>query len=129
MINPSTEWWRARKAEEVPLEHLPDAGHDEVRVQRLLDQEQLREVLPLLGERQLGHHIAPDGGRLLNLELSDELDHIDVAAVRDIVVDVVEEGVSTTGWVSPALPGATPRVSTPAWVAVVVSAAPAATVS
>ncbi|MEU1107162.1 hypothetical protein ABZ408_40440 [Streptomyces tibetensis] len=48
---PSTEWWRARKAEEVPLERLPDAGHDEVRVQRLLDQEQLREVLPLLGER------------------------------------------------------------------------------
>lgn len=92
MINPRTEWWRARKAEEVPLEHLPDAGHVEVRVQRLLEQEQLREVLPLLGERQLGHHIAPDDGRLLNLELSDESDHIDVAAVRDVVVDAVEEG-------------------------------------
>ncbi|WP_138430198.1 MULTISPECIES: hypothetical protein [Streptomyces] len=69
-------------------------------------------------------------GRLLNVELSDELDHVDVAAVRDVVVDAVEEGgVHDRSGFPPELPGATPRVSTPAWVAVVVSAAPAAIVS
>ncbi|MFC7308128.1 SigE family RNA polymerase sigma factor [Streptomyces monticola] len=52
MINLRTEWWRARKAVEVPLEHLPDAGSEEARLQQLLDQEQLLGVLPLLGERQ-----------------------------------------------------------------------------
>ncbi|MCX3061976.1 SigE family RNA polymerase sigma factor [Streptomyces beihaiensis] len=52
MINLRTEWWRARKVDEVPLEHLPDAGFEEVRPRQLLDQEELLEVLPLLGERQ-----------------------------------------------------------------------------
>lgn len=52
VINLRTEWWRARKVDEAPLEHLPEAGFEEVRLRQLLYREGLLEVLLLLGERQ-----------------------------------------------------------------------------
>ncbi|WP_320774466.1 SigE family RNA polymerase sigma factor [Streptomyces sp. CRN 30] len=51
MINTRTEWWRARKLEEVPTEQLPDATVDDVTEQHA-DRELLLDVLRVLAPQQ-----------------------------------------------------------------------------
>ena len=51
MINTRTEWWRARKLEEVPTEQLPDASVEDGTDQRA-DRALLIDVLSLLAPKQ-----------------------------------------------------------------------------
>ncbi|MFE0424274.1 SigE family RNA polymerase sigma factor [Streptomyces sp. NPDC058953] len=51
MINTRTEWWRARKLEEVPTEQLPDASVDDGSDQRA-DRALLMDVLKVLAPKQ-----------------------------------------------------------------------------
>lgn len=51
MINTRTEWWRARKLEEVPTEQLPDATVDDVTEQHA-DRELLLDILKVLAPKQ-----------------------------------------------------------------------------
>ncbi|MCM2393804.1 SigE family RNA polymerase sigma factor [Streptomyces albipurpureus] len=51
MINTRTEWWRARKLEEVPTEQLPDARVDDGSDQRA-DRAQLMDALKVLAPKQ-----------------------------------------------------------------------------
>ncbi|MBW3706612.1 SigE family RNA polymerase sigma factor [Streptomyces griseus] len=51
MINTRTEWWRARKLEEVPTEQLPDASVDDGSEQRA-DGALLMDVLGILAPKQ-----------------------------------------------------------------------------
>ena len=51
MINTRTEWWRARKLEEVPTEQLPDASVDDGTEQRA-DRALLMDVLSVLAPKQ-----------------------------------------------------------------------------
>ncbi|MGH4031317.1 SigE family RNA polymerase sigma factor [Actinomycetota bacterium Odt1-20B] len=52
MINLRTEWWRARRLEEVPIEHLPETGEEEISTRQLLDRHQLLDALMVLSVRQ-----------------------------------------------------------------------------
>jgi RNA polymerase sigma-70 factor (sigma-E family) len=51
MINTRTEWWRARKLEEVPTEQLPDASVEDGADQRA-DRALLIDILSLLAPKQ-----------------------------------------------------------------------------
>ncbi len=51
MINTRTEWWRARKLEEVPTEQLPDASVDDGTEQRA-DRALLMDILGVLAPKQ-----------------------------------------------------------------------------
>ncbi|URM90259.1 SigE family RNA polymerase sigma factor [Streptomyces sp. MRC013] len=51
MINTRTEWWRARRLEEVPTEQLPDASVDDVTEQHA-DRALLMDVLKVLAPKQ-----------------------------------------------------------------------------
>ncbi|WP_236246298.1 SigE family RNA polymerase sigma factor [Streptomyces sp. CC210A] len=51
MINTRTEWWRARKLEEVPTEQLPDASVDDSTEQHA-DRALLMDVLKVLAPKQ-----------------------------------------------------------------------------
>ncbi|MEV6423875.1 SigE family RNA polymerase sigma factor [Streptomyces sp. NPDC051662] len=51
MINTRTEWWRARKLEEVPTEQLPDASIDDGTEQRA-DRALLMDILGVLAPKQ-----------------------------------------------------------------------------
>ncbi|AOT60272.1 MULTISPECIES: SigE family RNA polymerase sigma factor [Streptomyces] len=51
MINTRTEWWRARKLEEVPTEQLPDASVDDATEQHA-DRALLMDVLKVLAPKQ-----------------------------------------------------------------------------
>lgn len=51
MINTRTEWWRARKLEEVPTEHLPDAVVDDG-TDRYADRVLLLDALAVLAPKQ-----------------------------------------------------------------------------
>lgn len=51
MINTRTEWWRARKLEEVPTEQLPDASVEDGSEQRA-DRALLMDILSLLAPKQ-----------------------------------------------------------------------------
>ncbi|WP_351231793.1 SigE family RNA polymerase sigma factor [Streptomyces sp. NPDC002133] len=51
MINTRTEWWRARKLEEVPTEQLPDASVEDVTEQHA-DRALLMDVLKVLAPKQ-----------------------------------------------------------------------------
>ncbi|MGW6581179.1 SigE family RNA polymerase sigma factor [Streptomyces globisporus] len=51
MINTRTEWWRARKLEEVPTEQLPDASIDDGSEQRA-DRALLMDILGILAPKQ-----------------------------------------------------------------------------
>ena len=51
MINTRTEWWRARKLEEVPTEHLPDAVVDDGTDQHA-DRVLLLDALAVLAPKQ-----------------------------------------------------------------------------
>lgn len=51
MINIRTEWWRARKAHEVPMETPPEIP-EEGGTQQLLDRAQLLDLLPVLSTKQ-----------------------------------------------------------------------------
>ncbi len=51
MINTRTEWWRARKLEEVPTEELPDASVDDGSEQRA-DRALLMDILGILAPKQ-----------------------------------------------------------------------------
>ncbi|MEU5164471.1 SigE family RNA polymerase sigma factor [Streptomyces sp. NPDC020875] len=51
MINTRTEWWRARKLDEVPTEQLPDASVDDGSEQRA-DRALLMDVLKVLAPKQ-----------------------------------------------------------------------------
>ncbi len=51
MINTRTEWWRARKLDEVPTENLPDASIDDGTEQHA-DRAMLISALRVLGPRQ-----------------------------------------------------------------------------
>ncbi|MEU0281952.1 SigE family RNA polymerase sigma factor [Streptomyces sp. NPDC088147] len=51
MINTRTEWWRARKLEEVPTEQLPDASIDDGTDQRA-DRALLMDILGVLAPKQ-----------------------------------------------------------------------------
>lgn len=51
MINTRTEWWRARKLEEVPTEQLPEASVDDGAEQRA-DRALLMDVLSALAPKQ-----------------------------------------------------------------------------
>ncbi|MET7790352.1 SigE family RNA polymerase sigma factor [Streptomyces sp. NPDC005248] len=51
MINTRTEWWRARKLEEVPTEQLPDASVEDGTEQRA-DRALLMDVLSVLAPKQ-----------------------------------------------------------------------------
>ncbi|MFG2562483.1 SigE family RNA polymerase sigma factor [Streptomyces sp. NPDC048496] len=51
MINTRTEWWRARKLEEVPTEQLPDASIEDGTEQRA-DRALLMDVLGVLAPKQ-----------------------------------------------------------------------------
>ncbi|MFB6759330.1 SigE family RNA polymerase sigma factor [Streptomyces noursei] len=51
MINTRTEWWRARKLEEVPTEQLPDASVDDGSEQRA-DRALLMDILGVLAPKQ-----------------------------------------------------------------------------
>lgn len=51
MINTRTEWWRARKLDEVPTEQLPDASVDDGADQRA-DRALLMDVLGVLAPKQ-----------------------------------------------------------------------------
>ncbi|ATW49831.1 SigE family RNA polymerase sigma factor [Streptomyces xantholiticus] len=51
MINTRTEWWRARKLEEVPTEQLPDASVEDGSEQRA-DRALLMDVLKVLAPKQ-----------------------------------------------------------------------------
>ncbi|MFP1628633.1 SigE family RNA polymerase sigma factor [Streptomyces sp. 5K101] len=51
MINTRTEWWRARKLEEVPTEQLPDASVDDGSEQRA-NRALLMDVLKVLAPKQ-----------------------------------------------------------------------------
>jgi RNA polymerase sigma factor (sigma-70 family) len=51
MINTRTEWWRARKLEEVPTSELPDACVDDGAEQRA-DREMLLDALRVLAPKQ-----------------------------------------------------------------------------
>ncbi|MFF3032629.1 SigE family RNA polymerase sigma factor [Streptomyces rubiginosohelvolus] len=51
MINTRTEWWRARKLEEVPTEQLPDASVDDGSEQRA-DRALLMDILGILAPKQ-----------------------------------------------------------------------------
>jgi RNA polymerase sigma-70 factor (sigma-E family) len=51
MINTRTEWWRARKLEEVPTEQLPEAGVEDS-TERYADRALLVDVLKVLSPRQ-----------------------------------------------------------------------------
>ncbi|WP_415957583.1 SigE family RNA polymerase sigma factor [Streptomyces sp. 021-4] len=51
MINTRTEWWRARKLDEVPTEQLPDASVDDGSEQRA-DRALLMDILQILAPKQ-----------------------------------------------------------------------------
>ncbi|MFD3548923.1 SigE family RNA polymerase sigma factor [Streptomyces sp. NPDC058655] len=51
MINTRTEWWRARKLEEVPTEQLPDASVEDGSDQRA-DRALLMDILTVLAPKQ-----------------------------------------------------------------------------
>ena len=51
MINTRTEWWRARKLEEVPTEQLPDASVEDGSEQRA-DRALLMDILKVLAPKQ-----------------------------------------------------------------------------
>ncbi|MEW1721799.1 SigE family RNA polymerase sigma factor [Streptomyces sp. NPDC093109] len=51
MINTRTEWWRARKLEEVPTEQLPDASVEDGSEQRA-DRALLMDILGVLAPKQ-----------------------------------------------------------------------------
>ena len=51
MINTRTEWWRARKLDEVPTEQLPDASVDDGTEQRA-DRALLMDILGVLAPKQ-----------------------------------------------------------------------------
>ncbi|MEU4029422.1 SigE family RNA polymerase sigma factor [Streptomyces anulatus] len=51
MINTRTEWWRARKLEEVPTEQLPDASVEDGSEQRA-DRALLMDILGILAPKQ-----------------------------------------------------------------------------
>ena len=51
MINTRTEWWRARKLEEVPTEQLPDASVDDATEQHA-DRALLMDILKVLAPKQ-----------------------------------------------------------------------------
>ncbi|GAA3095852.1 hypothetical protein GCM10017687_02950 [Streptomyces echinatus] len=51
MINTRTEWWRARKLEEVPTEQLPDASVDDATEQHA-DRALLMDVMKVLAPKQ-----------------------------------------------------------------------------
>ncbi|MFI6644507.1 SigE family RNA polymerase sigma factor [Streptomyces sp. NPDC050504] len=51
MINTRTEWWRARKLEEVPTEQLPDASVEDGTEQRA-DRALLMDILGVLAPKQ-----------------------------------------------------------------------------
>ncbi|MFI6147335.1 SigE family RNA polymerase sigma factor [Streptomyces sp. NPDC051109] len=51
MINTRTEWWRARKLEEVPTEQLPDASVEDGSDQRA-DRALLMDILKVLAPKQ-----------------------------------------------------------------------------
>ncbi|MER7176407.1 MULTISPECIES: SigE family RNA polymerase sigma factor [Streptomyces] len=51
MINTRTEWWRARRIEEVPTEQLPDTGMDDSTEQHA-DRALLMDVLKVLAPKQ-----------------------------------------------------------------------------
>jgi RNA polymerase sigma-70 factor (sigma-E family) len=51
MINTRTEWWRARKLEEVPTEQLPDA-HVEDGTEQRADRALLMDILSVLAPKQ-----------------------------------------------------------------------------
>jgi RNA polymerase sigma-70 factor (sigma-E family) len=51
MINTRTEWWRARKLEEVPTSELPDASIDDGAEQRA-DRAMLHDALSVLAPKQ-----------------------------------------------------------------------------
>ncbi|MEU6986967.1 SigE family RNA polymerase sigma factor [Streptomyces sp. NPDC046324] len=51
MINTRTEWWRARKLDEVPTEQLPDASVDDATEQHA-DRALLMDILKVLAPKQ-----------------------------------------------------------------------------
>lgn len=52
MINTRTEWWRSRRLQEVPTEHLPDVAGVEDGTEQRADRELLMEVLGTLAPKQ-----------------------------------------------------------------------------
>ncbi|MBB1254278.1 SigE family RNA polymerase sigma factor [Streptomyces alkaliterrae] len=52
MINTRTEWWRARRLEEVPTDVLPDVVGVDDGIERYADREMLVELLGLLAPKQ-----------------------------------------------------------------------------
>ncbi|MCT2590054.1 SigE family RNA polymerase sigma factor [Streptomyces sp. N2-109] len=52
MINTRTEWWRSRRLQEVPTEHLPDVVGVEDGSEQRADRELLMEVLGTLAPKQ-----------------------------------------------------------------------------
>ncbi|MET9914824.1 SigE family RNA polymerase sigma factor [Streptomyces sp. NPDC006476] len=51
MINTRTEWWRARKLQELPCEHLPDTGIDDT-TEHYADRALLLNILNVLTPKQ-----------------------------------------------------------------------------
>ncbi|WP_254878717.1 SigE family RNA polymerase sigma factor [Streptomyces sp. NA04227] len=51
MINTRTEWWRARKLEEIPTEQLPESSVEDSSEQQA-DRELLRDVMTVLAPKQ-----------------------------------------------------------------------------
>lgn len=52
MINTRTEWWRTRRLQEVPTEHLPDVVGVEDGAEQRADRALLMEVLGILAPKQ-----------------------------------------------------------------------------
>ncbi|MGW7352391.1 SigE family RNA polymerase sigma factor [Streptomyces sp. Z26] len=52
MINTRTEWWRTRRLQEVPTEHLPDVASVDDGADQRADRELLMEVLGTLAPKQ-----------------------------------------------------------------------------
>ncbi|WP_312885828.1 SigE family RNA polymerase sigma factor [Streptomyces physcomitrii] len=51
MINTRTEWWRARKLEEIPTEQLPESSVEDTTEQQA-DRELLRDIMAVLAPKQ-----------------------------------------------------------------------------
>jgi RNA polymerase sigma-70 factor (sigma-E family) len=52
MINTRTEWWRARKLEEVPTEQLPEVAYTDDTAEQHADRALLMDVLKVLAPKQ-----------------------------------------------------------------------------
>ncbi|MGW0827484.1 SigE family RNA polymerase sigma factor [Streptomyces sp. NPDC002845] len=52
MINTRTEWWRARKLEEVPTEQLPEACMDDDAAEQHADRALLMDIMKVLAPKQ-----------------------------------------------------------------------------